>query len=232
MIHDPFDVRPGIVRAPLAGHYEPLRAQGRLSYLDFIDMVGELWLDANPKIPYVPFQGKNTAKYPALVWALDMRVPFREEPKPRLRQEVRDPVSGKTYLIHAWRFTNIVTFTAVTEKDPRLAEEIIENFEDMMITYTGAIKQAGISELRYYRRYADNEVTRPGDDLNRRTLAWEVTTEKVYQTNVERLEQVAIDLRIFVENNTAKDLNEVGDELDEATPSVRIVDLEQATPNY
>lgn len=230
--YDPYDLSPGAARMPQAFGYRPrLRAEGNLSYLQIIDSIKLLWEDRSPDIPFVPYQGKNFAQLPSVVYSLDMRTTITQEPKPRLREERVDPDTGRLYHIYGHRFQNIVTFTSVTKADPRLAEEIIEAFEDFMLEVTPVLKEAGVSEMVYYRRYADAEVTLDTEDLCKRTLAWYVTTEKLKQIPQDRIEQVAIDIRTLVEDNTYTSMHDLIAN-DHATPTINIVDQHHATPSY
>lgn len=213
---------------PKRSHH--MRAEGNLTYLGFIRLLEEIWKQSHPKIPFVAIGGPQNAKYPCIVYSLKLRRPFQNESKPlRQREEIFDD-NNKRIIITTQRFTNIIAFTATTENNPYLAEELIEAFEDFMFQMVGVFKRLGISDMFYARRLPDDEESRPGEDVCRRTLTWMVVTEKVYQTDVAAIEDITIYARKYIEGITE----------DSATPSstvyTQIVDEystldDSATPN-
>ena len=111
---------PGEIDAPIR-NWAPLRASGSMRYLDFIRSVKNLWEEGHPDVPIFPTQGKNFARYPCIVYSLQMRKTHQVEPKARIRDTLEDD-DGQLYKITAQRFDNVVLFTAITENEPELCE--------------------------------------------------------------------------------------------------------------
>lgn len=172
-----------------------LRARGSLTYLEFIRLVKSIWEDGHPDIPILPTGGENTAVYPCILYGLELRTAHRDDPKPRRFREISDKDAESSIITTSQRFDNIVSFVAVAERDPILAEEIIEAFEDFMTEITPVLKELGASEIVYSRRYPDSEQGRQGEGVAMRKVAYKLTTEKVVATEIEKLEAISISIR-------------------------------------
>jgi hypothetical protein len=173
------------------------RADGNLGYLDFIRMVETLWRESHPEIPFLAKGGPQETIYPAILYSLQLRKAHPSEPKPRYREEVKGSPDEDAIIICAQRFQNVVNFSVV-DKDPRMAEELIEVFEDFMLEFIPVFKERGISELVYARRLPDDEERRPGEDVVWRTVAYLVTTEKLRTTTVSKLNNFTLRARLAI----------------------------------
>ena len=184
-----------------------LRARGNLSYLQFVRLVGTIWEETQPKdscgeplIRYLPEGVDDPATYPSILYSLDLRRPHPTDPKPRLR-EIIDDQTGDPYVITAQRFQSVVKFTAITERDPELCSELIESFEDFMMEHVPIFKEFGASELVYSRRYSDFEENRSSLGVERRAVAYLLTTEKLTSAPVGRLEEIIARIRQYDESD-------------------------------
>lgn len=177
-----------------------LRAESSMSYLDFIAMVEYLWNRVHPEIPIRPVQSATFETYPVIVYSLELRRPHQAEPKERYREQVMDG-NGNIYTIRAQRFQNVVSFSAIDRNNPETVEAIIEEFESFMFEYTPTLKKLGVSELFYSRRVSDSESTRSTEDTNVRTVQYMVTLEKVRYIQEDLLDEVLVDVRLFLDNN-------------------------------
>jgi len=81
---------------------------------------------------------------------------------------------------------------------PEVAEKIIETFEDFMLEYTPVFKRLGASELVYARRLSDSEENRDATDVNKRTVTYMLTTEKLIGMEVGTIEKIVIDVRRYM----------------------------------
>lgn len=191
------------------------RAKGNLTYVEFIALVQRLWSESHPDIPFFATSGSQLARYPAIVYGLQLRKTHPQEPKPRVRENIRTTSDQEGIIITGQRFQNIVNFTVVTENDPEAAEAIIEAFEDFMQEMTPVFKEMGLSEFAYARRLPDSEETKSGEDVVKRTVCYMVTTEKVTQTSVEKLRQIIVHSRMLLQQGglagiVADSINGVG----------------------
>ena len=202
---------------------EPLRAEGNLTYLEFIAVVKKLWEDTHPDIPIYPTGGLQAAQYPAITYGIEIRRTQQTETKPRFRQQIE--VNNSMIHIYGQRFINSVKFT-VHDTNAKRADQIIEAFEDFMAEWTPVYKRLGASEFTYSRRLPDDETITTGEDVPRRSVAYSLVTEKNYVKEFDKINEIVIDLRIFLH------LNSTFEEVEAATPiTVNIIDLEQATPS-
>ena len=226
-----------------SGTLPPLQAQGNLTYIEFITVVKALWENAYPSIKIKPVQSGDYAEYPVIAYGLELKRAHSVEPKPRSRIS-----PSKDIAIFGQRFQNVVSFTVMTKADsgqlstsearysgPEVAEKIIEIFEDFMMEYTPVFKRLGASEFVYARRLSDSEENRNATDINKRTVTYMLTTEKLIAMEVEKIEKIAIDVRRYMAME-----KEIWDDFykNPATPSyegteLNIIDLNQsATPSY
>lgn len=174
-----------------------LRARGNLSYLQFIRLVREVWKESHPDIPIVPAGDDDPAIYPCIYYSLALRKAHPSEPKPRYR-EVREDGAEAT-VVAGQRFQNLINFTAITESNPTLTEEVIEVFENFMMEFIPVFKELGTSEIVFARRNPDGEESRgTGEGAVRRTVSYLVTTERVTATSYERLRDVVVRARIML----------------------------------
>lgn len=175
-----------------------LRAKGNLNYLQFIDLLKKIWTEAHPKIPIVTSGADDPAMYPCIVYSLQLRKTHPNEPKMRYREAKNN--QDDAYVIGGQRFQNIIYFQAVGEaQNVDAVEHLIEVFEDFMMEFTPVFKELGVSELVYARRLSDTEQQRPGANTVARTVSYMVTTEKVVSTRYERLKEIVITARIWLD---------------------------------
>lgn len=178
-----------------------MRLNGNLSLVELFALIDELWKGVQPDIPFRPIQGEQFAKYPSIVYSVESKVPEQSDVKHRIREFIENPQTGQLYKITAQKFRHIITFSAVTKLEPELAESIIEAFEDFMFTITPVLVEQGVARIVYGRREPDSVVNKTGEDLNRRTVAYDVYLEKVYQIPVDQLEDIRVRAKVYVERN-------------------------------
>lgn len=189
------------VAAPMKAR-EPLRAAGSMDYIELVETIKQLWAATHPGVPIVPHGTQAFQKMPCIVRSLEVRRPFPNEPKTRVRDNIVNPANGKAYQIKAQRFSNVVQFEAATENDPELCERIIETFEDFIHQITPPLKENGVSDIRFIRRIPDNDMPRRGEDVSTRGIAFDFTLEKVYQIEVQRIEEILLNIRMSRESTS------------------------------
>ena len=223
------------------------KADGNLSYLEFIQTVKLLWENSYPDIPIVATYGGKMAQYPCIAYGLELKRAHSQEPKLKYRDKALGE-DGKYYIIEAQRFQNVVSFTILLEADAgtldgntkryagaEVADRIIDIFEDFMMEYTPVFKRLGASELVYARRLSDTEINMDQTDVVKRTVTYLLTTEKIVVNQVDRIEKISADIRLWIAYE--KSLVDQAATPNYAPPyndnvSVDIIDLFQgATPN-
>jgi hypothetical protein len=223
-----------------------LKADGNLSYADFIHVVKLLWENSYPDIPIVPTYGGAMASYPCIAYGMELKRAHNQEPKMRYRDKALGE-DGKYYIIEGQRFQNIISFTVLVQANAGqlegesaryvgadVADRIMDIFEDFMLEYTHVFKRLGASEFVYARRLSDTEINMDQTDVVKRAVTYLLTTEKIAVSPIDRIEKITLDVRQWVsyENSLIEQA---------ATPittfikevDVKIVDLFQgSTPNY
>ncbi len=174
-----------------------LTANKNMEYLQFIDSVEYLWHAEHPEISFQPFADNHTFNPDKgyIVYSLVDREPTQNNAKARYQEMVDHPDDpDKKLVIYTWSFMNSVKFTAL-HQNPRIAEEIIEAFENFMIQTTPVYLELGVQSSMYGRRASDEHKTRYGDDLAARSLIWMVITQKVITTDLDRLKEILIEVQ-------------------------------------
>jgi hypothetical protein len=159
---------------------------------------------------------------------MESRQPANNEPKSRHRDEyVLDQERG--VIVKGQRFLNIVSFAAMTELDPYLAEQIIDAFEDFMEMMMPALKANGIQEIFFNRRGVEADSERNGEDVSIHTTFYNIVTEKITLIEEGVLKDILLDVRVW------RDQTRNATEFELATPyvDVNLVDEfhELATPD-
>lgn len=187
-----------------------LKADGNLSYPQFIELVKAIWENAYPDIPIVPTYGGKFAQYPCIAYGMELKRPHNQEPKMRYRDKAMGE-DGKYYIIEAQRFQNIISFTIMTEANAgkiagdssqyvgaEVADRVMEIFEDFMLEYTPIFKRLGASEFVYARRLSDTEINMDQTDVVKRAVTYLLTTEKIAVSAVDKIEKMVVDIRQWI----------------------------------
>lgn len=206
---------------------EPLQAQNNVSYLQFIDIVELLMKKAHPEIIFMPY-ADNFVYDPEkgyIVYSLVERKPQTNNTKPRLIDE-RDIETGERLVLFIQGFYNSVKFAAV-HKSPRIAEELVEAFEFLMLEAGPIFSRLGVQNFSYLRRPSDENKARYGDNVSVRSVIYLVVTQMILTTTATRLEDIYLQVqapRVYSPQNTYEN----------ATPNGSVhtyIYDNQATPN-
>lgn len=174
-----------------------LTASQNATYLQLIDTIGYLWNRDNPEIQFRAFAENHTfdPEKGYVIYSLINREPTQNNAKARYQEMVQHPDDpDKKLVIYSWSFMNSIKFTAL-HQDPRVAEEIIEAFEDFMISTIPIHLEIGIQSSMYGRRAADEHKARYGDDLAARSLIWMVVIQKIITTDLDKLKEILIEVQ-------------------------------------
>jgi hypothetical protein len=174
-----------------------LTASQNSTYLQFIDTIQYLWNRDHPEIQFRPFADNHTYNPDKgyVIYSLVDREPTQNNAKARYQEMVQHPDDpDKKLVIYSWAFMNSVKFTAV-HQDPRIAEEIIEAFEDFMIATIPIHLEIGVQSSMYGRRASDEHKSRYGDDLAARSLIWMIIIQKIITTDLDKLKEILIEVQ-------------------------------------
>lgn len=204
-----------------------LRSDGNVQYLQMIDFIKYLWEKGHPDVRMVPSAPISTANPDLgyIVYGLESRATQKDYAKARLIEVINE--DDKIYEVWMQSFDNFISFASV-HSNPRVSEEIIEAFEDFMIESTPVLKQVGVGELLYSRRYPDREDARIARDMCVRTVVYRAFLQKVRKIEREALQSICIEARVWWD----KHIQEIPTEEETVTVSAVIKDsYQQATPN-
>lgn len=177
---------------PYGQEKPPVQAQGSVSYQKFINIVNYLWTLGHPEICFIPFADNNIydPEKGYIIYSLVRAKPAENFIKPRFHRAVDHPQDAtKKIAVFIQSFTNVVKFTAV-HKNPKMAEEMIENFQLFMLESTPIFIGAGVEDFAYGERPADEHKTRYGEDIAARSVMYIVRTQLVLTTDMSKLEAI------------------------------------------
>lgn len=182
----------------------PLKAYGNVTYLQFIDIITQLWERAHPELKLIPDGARDQYRPEVgyIVYHLDNKKSSDNHLKPSMREDLFETDSGqKRGAMFSQSFDYLVRFTAV-HKNPRTAEEIITAFEDFMIVIQPQMGMVGVEKFFYNRRVSDRDETRFGSDVASRSSIYLIVLQRLLLIRQEVLEAVKIDVRLGLENAT------------------------------
>ena len=162
------------------------KAKGNASLLDFVDMVA-LIVESTMDDLHVTFMTDERAYLfkedqiePINHPILTFKVLSREHTegtayKPRLMEEITGE-DGRPGVIYNERFTNMVQFNIIAP-EYRIAWNVMERFEDLMISYAETIRGNGIIEYFMYKQYKDDFYDSFRNTFTVLSLVYRVDTE-------------------------------------------------------
>jgi len=176
-------------------------AAGSASLQDFIAMVGliveyamddynvEFLSDDND---YFSTDDNNRSlNNPMIMHKVLKRVP-KNEFKPIVREEViQKDDSGVERLgtMYGMRFDCKVQFN-ILASEHEVANQVMERFEDLMISYAGYIKNQGVAEFYFIDQYTDSYYKTLREKLSVRSLVYYVEIEKLLVIFNEKIKDI------------------------------------------
>lgn len=179
----------------------PLKANKSATIYDFIKMVDKICTLTMKGAKFVPDEKtlqeldimKNIDK-PVITYKVIERVP-KDEIKSRVRETVVDidDTTGLQRIGEVWgqRFKCIIQFDIVASvyKD---ANEVMNDFEDLMISYAGFFKKNGVGEVFFKKHLTDSHLDNLRENLSIRSLQYYVEIEKVTVIFKEKIKEIEI----------------------------------------
>ena len=162
------------------------KAKGNASLLDFVDMVA-LIVESTMDDLHVTFMTDERAylfkedqiepiNHPILTFKILSREHTEGTSyKPRLMEEITGE-DGRPGVIYNERFTNMVQFNIIAP-EYRIAWNVMERFEDLMISYAETIRGNGIIEYFMYKQYKDDFYDSFRNTFTVLSLVYRVDTE-------------------------------------------------------
>lgn len=166
-----------------------LKADKSASLFDFIKMIDRIVSITmkDLKVKFIPDEGKvihlsndQPLDTPMITYKLISRKP-KGELKPRFREsfvEDKDDRESRFGEIYGQKFECELQFN-IFASVYEVAEQVMERFEDMMITYAGYFKKNGVGELLFKQQCTDEAFSKMRQTLSIRNLSYYVEVEKL-----------------------------------------------------
>lgn len=167
---------------------ERIRADNDCTLTRFVDIVASLVTKAMrlSNVQFMPDEGMRpindpTEKLenPRITYKVIDRVP--KENKPRIRQVVNEQsedASKRFVTLYGQRFACKIQFN-IFATEYSSANKVMSELEDLLIKYSGYIKQQGVAELFFIRHFTDQDLDAFRQDMSVRSLQYYVETERV-----------------------------------------------------
>lgn len=176
-----------------------LRADGTASLEDFIEMVGLIveYAMEDVKVEFVPEENKKNFtdpdvafNRPVITYKVIERKP-KNELKPMPREEVIEKCDGQDRVgtVYGIRYDCKVQFN-IFASEYKLANKVMDKFEELMISYAGYIKQKGVVDLFFINQYTDAEYNTFRETMSVRNLEYYVEIEKLVVIFNEKVKDI------------------------------------------
>lgn len=162
------------------------------SLFDFIKMVSKVMKNTMKEVSFEMDEGSRpiidqavTINEPRIYYQLLSRKLVPEDTKPRLREsgikEQTEDNSFRYVSIYGQKFNCIVQFDIMCPKTSvnQTADEVMNNFEEMLINYTHYFKKNGVSELLFDMQTTDHNLDAYRQVCSVRSIQYKVTIEKL-----------------------------------------------------
>lgn len=169
------------------------RSDRGCSCLDFIKMVQKVVkLDLaryniefnSDRFKYRVTDPQIELENPIITYQTISRVP-KDEIKPRVRDVVKDDTNNLAGDIYAQKFICTIQFNIFASVYD-LAEEVMSNFENMMLKYTGYFKRNGVADIYFKEEVSDSHYDLFRQVVSVRNIRYNVYVENLYN-NVGRI---------------------------------------------
>ena len=168
---------------------EQLKSDKSASMFDFIRMIDKIvtltMKDLN--VEFIPDEGKiiylssdQKLDHPIITYKLKERK-AKGELKPRFREnfiEDKKDLNSRIGEIYGQKFKCKLQFN-IFASEYRLAEKVMEKFEEMMIIYAGYFKKNGVGEIIFDKQYTDDNFELMRQTLSIRNICYYVEIEKL-----------------------------------------------------
>ena len=178
---------------------ERYTADSNCSCFDFIKMVqrlvnkslNEYNIDfSSDRLRYKITDPQIELDHPAITYEIISRKPDNEL-KPRIRETIYDNDAKMIGNIYAQKFECIIQFNVFASVYD-LADEVITNFENMMIKYAGYFKRNGVNELLFEEELQDDKYNLFRQVVSVRNIRYRIRIENIYNNLSEIIDDAVI----------------------------------------
>lgn len=179
------------------------KANKGASIYDFLDMTALIVDHAmEHNVKFLTDEQENILKDPEIAFnqphisyrILSRRPPSNREYKPIVREEIiecDELNEQRKGVIYGQVFDCIVQFT-IFAGEAKLANKVVEDFENLMLSYTGYFKQQGVMELYFKEQVTDQDYNNFRETLSVRNVRYYVQIEKLAVIFNRKLDDVRL----------------------------------------
>lgn len=178
-----------------------LRAEKSASLSDFIAMVGLVveYTMEDLDVVFVPDENKKNFIEPDvpfnkcyITYKVISRKP-KKEYKPIVREEIFEGCDGQDRpgLVKSIRFDCKVQFN-IFASEYKLANKVMDTFEELMISYAGHLKKQGVVDLFFTDQHTDSEYNTFRETMSVRNLEYYVEIEKMMVIFNEKIKDIPL----------------------------------------
>ncbi len=129
-------------------------------------------------------------RLPAITYRIDEKNPTQEK-RPRHREQLpNESMDDHTISISGQTYDCLVVFD-VWGTGNREVDEIADQFEEFMTTFTGIFMEAGVGKITY-RGLKTDDLVNWKDQVTHRIIRYSVTLESIYVTSQKNIEEIRI----------------------------------------
>lgn len=180
-----------------------LRADQSASFDDFIEIVAKLICltmdDLDFKIEFIPQDGQEKIIDPDvktdkvyITYNLVSRVPLREiKPMPREEIMEKSDITGEERrgMIYGQKYKCDVQFN-IFASEYKIANKVMKMFEDMLFSFTGYMKEKGVSNILFKQQFTDTNFNLYRKSMSVRNLRYDIEIENLIVLLSDTVEQV------------------------------------------
>lgn len=178
-----------------------LRADKGASLSDFISMVGLIveYVMDDMNITFIPDENKKNFIEPdvpfnhAYITYKVLSRKTKNEYKPIVREEIIEDCDGQARpgLVKGIRFECKIQFN-IFASEYKLANKVMDTFEELMISYAGHLKKQGVVDLFFTDQHTDSEYNTFRETMSVRNLEYYVEIEKLMVIFNEKIKDIPV----------------------------------------
>lgn len=178
-----------------------LKSNKSATLFDFIKMLDRVitLTMKDLKVEFIPDEGKvvylsneQQLDHPIISYRVLSKKPMVEL-KPRHRETFNEKLTdnGRCGDVYGQRFKCHIQFD-IHASEYKIAEEVLDRFETLIVTYTGYFKENGVGEILYSQQYTDENFKSMRQTLSIRNVCYYVEIEKLTVIMNESIKQIDI----------------------------------------
>lgn len=170
------------------------------SMYELIEMIDKIVTLTMPNTKFIPDEGKVTEldsmsnfDCSIITYKIIERIP-KKEIKPRVRETIieKDKLNeSRIGEVYGQKFKCLIQFN-VFASVYKEAEEVMEKFEELIITYAGFFKENGVAEIFFEKHLTDDYYAKLRETLSIRNLIYYVEIEKLTVIFKEKIKEIEI----------------------------------------